>query len=99
MSEKRASHIAEQFDAVPDAVYAASLEQLLHGDGLRRVDETSVDPVLQAVEVEWGHLLVEAVAREGSEAKVSAHRFQAARRTAALSERGMREVEVQLTGS
>lgn len=62
---KQATHIAEQLDAVPDAVHAASLKELLHSDGLRRVDKTSVDPVLQAVEVEGGHLLVEAVAREG----------------------------------
>lgn len=61
------AHIAEQFDAVLDAVYASGFEELLHGDGLGRINQPPVDPVLQAVEVEWGHLLVEAARRSSLE--------------------------------
>jgi hypothetical protein len=52
----------QQLDAVPlDAVDAARLVQLLHGDGLRGVQAALVDPRLDAVEVDGRHFHLEAV--------------------------------------
>lgn len=43
---RETTHVSEQLDAFFDTVNATSLKQLLHGDGLGRIDQTEVDPML-----------------------------------------------------
>ena len=54
-SEK--THVAKQLDTVLDSVHAARLEELLQRDGLAWVNQASVDPVLQAIQIQRRHLL------------------------------------------
>jgi hypothetical protein len=56
------TYAGQELDAVPlDAVDAARLVQLLHGDGFRGIQAALVNPRLDAVEVDGRHLDLEAV--------------------------------------
>lgn len=47
---------SEQFHAVLDTVYTSGLVELFQGDGLRRIESALVDPILDAVEIDLGHI-------------------------------------------
>ncbi len=56
------THPREQLDAVPlHAMQTPALGELLHGDGLARVQSPLVDPALYPIEVDRAHLDLERV--------------------------------------
>lgn len=55
------THVCQQLDAVLDSMHTARRKELLHRYRLGRVNEPSIDPVLQTVQIKRGHLLAQPV--------------------------------------
>jgi len=48
-------YLAEKLDAIFNAVEAAGLTQFFEGNRFRGVDALGLYPLLETVEIEWGH--------------------------------------------